>query len=549
MADDEKPKKQYINAHTHIFTKNHVPKYIGRGILPDPLWRMASTGRIINVVRLVFPRYNDPIARFMRFWKGWRNRIRTLVYHHAALRSLIFLINFLLSLLVLIIILDLAFSYYGIEWPWFTAIRNVIEANFFPGFFSHSIRYWILLIAFLTFRSVRKIIFSILDYFLKLPGPRTMDLLYRMMNIGIYADYAQQMDVFNKLMDNYPEHTKFVVLPMDMEYMGAGKANFSYEQQMEDLKNIKRNQKFSDIFIPFVFAEPRRADDEPGYIDYNLDLLENHDFAGVKMYPALGYYPFDKNLLRLFHYAQEHDLPIMTHCIMGSVYYRGRKKPEWDYHPVLTFRTHHEEKPLPLYGYDNYEFSAQFTHPLNYECLLDPQLFRRLLDTYRDDQLNELFGYDPDSGTPPAQNLSRLKICFAHFGGVSEWYRFMNNDRSDFENRFLTDPHATFELHPGTTQTLWNNTSWYALIRNMFNKYENTYADISYILHDNRMFPILRDLLNIDGIKERILFGSDFYVVRQKETDKQMWVELKSALTRAEFELITVDNPRRYLNL
>src|SRR6185436_827568 len=63
-------------------------------------------------------------------------------------------------------------------------------------------------------------------------------------------------------------------------------------------------------------------------------FIEKKKFNGFKIYPALGYYPFDVQLLPLWKYAADHQIPILTHCIRGTIFYRGSKKTEWDYHPV-----------------------------------------------------------------------------------------------------------------------------------------------------------------------------------------------------------------------
>ena len=51
--------------------------------------------------------------------------------------------------------------------------------------------------------------------------------------------------------------------------------------------------------------------------------------------PALGYYPFDPLLLPLWKYAEQNNLPILTHCVRGPMYYRGNKERAWDYHPIF----------------------------------------------------------------------------------------------------------------------------------------------------------------------------------------------------------------------
>ncbi|MBK9961224.1 MAG: hypothetical protein IPP06_07755 [Saprospiraceae bacterium] len=55
------------------------------------------------------------------------------------------------------------------------------------------------------------------------------------------------------------------------------------------------------------------------------EYIEINKLNGFKIYPALGYYPFDEELLLLWKYAADHQIPIMTHVIKGTVFYRDRK--------------------------------------------------------------------------------------------------------------------------------------------------------------------------------------------------------------------------------
>jgi hypothetical protein len=91
-----------------------------------------------------------------------------------------------------------------------------------------------------------------------LPGKQTKQLLGRYINIGRYARYERQDNIFRRIKNQYPEGTGFVVLPMDMEFMGAGKVRKPYRKQMEELATIKASKPFSEIIYPFVFVDPRR---------------------------------------------------------------------------------------------------------------------------------------------------------------------------------------------------------------------------------------------------------------------------------------------------
>lgn len=121
----------------------------------------------------------------------------------------------------------------------------------------------------------------------------------------------------------------------------------------------------------------------------------------------------------------------------------------------------------------------------------------------------------------------KLRICFGHFGGD--------------EN--LTSP----DIVPG---------SWTAVILELMTAYPGVYADISY--HDDPMngaaaeknyFAHLSRLLQQPTLQDRILFGSDFFLVRQRVRDDNLWRYFETRLTPQEFQQITEANPARYLGV
>ncbi|NML71694.1 hypothetical protein HHL23_18100 [Chryseobacterium sp. RP-3-3] len=68
-------------------------------------------------------------------------------------------------------------------------------------------------------------------------------------------------------------------------------------KQLDELKALKRIK--SKTCLPFVFADPRRIRDDHTYFDVIRNCITNEGFRGIKTYPALGYYPFDKDILPL----------------------------------------------------------------------------------------------------------------------------------------------------------------------------------------------------------------------------------------------------------
>lgn len=81
----------------------------------------------------------------------------------------------------------------------------------------------------------------------------------------------------------------------------------------------------------------------------------------------------------------------------------------------------------------------------------------------------------------------------------------------------------------------------------MNKEYPNVYADISFIIYDPNIISLLKSSLAVPHLQDRILYGTDFYVVRQKGNDKKFWLDIQAHLTPAEMKLIAVDNPAEFI--
>ena len=119
----------------------------------------------------------------------------------------------------------------------------------------------------------------------------------------------------------------------------------------------------------------------------------------------------------------------------------------------------------------------------------------------------------------------RLKICFGHFGGGE------GLAGADLPDR----------------------TSWTGQILNLMEDHAGVFADISY--HDDpmaggpaeaRYFENLQKLLRKDVIKDRILFGTDFFMIRVRLKDKNYWSYFNDHLG-PDFDTIARVNPQRFL--
>lgn len=578
-------KDPIINCHTHIFTGDHVPPYLAKTFLPGFIQWLVSLRLIIFLFRTW---YKGP---YKWQFKPWYKKIAQLAYKTKVSISRYFLPD--LFYWVFGIWLTLQLFYWVSESISLNSgtsgwLRNMLiylegKGLFLKGLnlFTKLILFLILWLIFPTGRNVVLFLLKKIYSFINiLPGKLTRELFHRYLTIGRFAFYSTQAGIFRRLNYQYPAGTAFVILPMDMEYMDAGMVKSGFATQMNDLKKLKK--ALPDTVFPFIFIDPRRINANDGFLEFKrginghlivdrdgkiqLDVcmvkeyIEDNNFSGFKIYPALGYYPFDESLLLLWLYAAQNHIPIMTHCIRGTIFYRGKKQLSWDQHPVFRQSAgNHEYIPLLLPEVANKDFSVNFTQPLNYLCLLEEELLKEVLNQKSISTVTKkAFGFKSMS-QPLDRNLVDLKICFAHFGGDDEWKRYFELDRDNYSTQIIKNQHIgiTFltdqkgEKRPGKIEQLWKYTDWYSIICSMMIQFPNVYSDISYIAHDNAIHSLLKRTLAKSNkkLRTRVLFGTDFYVVRNHKSEKQILADTMAGLTEEEFDLIARINPRSYLGI
>ena len=95
------------------------------------------------------------------------------------------------------------------------------------------------------------------------------------------------------------------------------------------------------------------------------------------------------------------------------------------------------------------------------------------------------------------------------------------------------------------------NKNWVSRIAGLLSDgtYPNLYTDISYtIFKFDDHIPLLRMFLKDEKIRDRVLFGSDFYMTRQEAlSEKAVSIRLRDALGEDDFHQIAHVNPRRWL--
>lgn len=582
-----KPKNEnpIINCHTHTFIGKSVPPYLAKTFLPFPLYYIFTIPLIVGICRFWYTNKKSP---YQWQFQDWYKNLQKAFYFYRMLLYRSFVVGKLITILNLIIayhaILYIAFWMEGILWN-----SNIKKDGYLYDLklwlVSHHLIYLpktpflaiiVILFAFFFISNSRKLIIFLLKKMVSalgvLPDTSTLTFLKRYINIGRFAYYKEQSRIFSSLKGQYEPTTGFVVLPMDMEFMEAGKpkAEGEFAKQMADLHHLKTTNKTTPVY-PFVFIDPRREKvDQKDFLKWTAtngtvtlgdcfvkEYIEGHGFNGFKIYPALGYYPFDTKLLPLWKYAADNQLPITTHCIRGTIFYRGSKKKEWDFHPIFEqINNKKVVSPLFLPEQKNIDFINNFTHPLNYLCLLEETLLRKVIAKCEDNSVKTLFGFT-DLNTPLLYNLDHLKLCFGHYGGDDEWKKFFEKDRYHYANQVITNPKRGINFldfkDPNdlvdNLERIWKHVDWYSIITSIMLQKDHIYSDISYTVHENSIFSLLKRTLNQDKLKDRVLYGTDFYVVRNHKSEKEIVMDLQAALTEEEFNLIARENPREFLNI
>jgi predicted TIM-barrel fold metal-dependent hydrolase len=302
--------------------------------------------------------------------------------------------------------------------------------------------------------------------------------------LHISYEYGSQESVFELVRSYYPRDTRFVVLPMDMELMNAGKVKEPIDMQHARLAELR--DKYPDLVIPFAAADARHDD----VVEKTTRFLGEQRFRGIKLYPPIGYHPNDPALRPLYDYAVEHRIPVMTHCSRpASVQYRGE--------PTERMR-------------------------------IDPMTGGRLsLDR---EQLLTFFT-DPDAYVPILDAHPTLTICLAHFGGAGEWEAFLDDpwDATSATGEKSWLAKIMDMIKSGKYENLYTDISY------------TVFANEEYAY-------LLKVLLSDEKLSGRVLFGSDFYVVENAELEeRRRSVRVRAVLGEELWQAIAHDNPTSYL--
>lgn len=273
---------------------------------------------------------------------------------------------------------------------------------------------------------------------------------------------ATQEKIFDQLVDYYTPwgDVRFVVLTMDMEMMQGGPVPSNLLTQLDEIIRLRSKGNNADRILPFICIDPRnpRYLNGDSIVDFVKPYFEKYGFIGIKLYPALGYFPQDAKMFPLYRWCANNCVPIITHCITGVIHYRG---------DVSALPPVNSPGNVPYVADNNSSdpkiYQRNFTQPRNYSAILS--------------------------------EIPNLKICLAHYGDDKE---------------------------------LIAGKGWPQEINALIQKYPNVYTDMSYIIENTGTFPAIQKSLSTPVLEDRVLFGTDYYVVSKAKLENELANDFRS---------------------
>lgn len=365
-------------------------------------------------------------------------------------------------------------------------------------------------------KSGRKIIHGLNNIFTSRNSNRRseVDKYISFLDVGTEAS---QLEVFKRAFEaglNFDPDIRIVALTMNMDYMDSQPSvkQISFETQLEVVKDIKRY--YPANFFPFLGIDPRhkagnnlvhwaRPYMETGVTDPKTSKAYPY-FSGFKLYPALGFFPFDPRLEQLYQYAENNRLPVMTHCTRSGSQYIGNQIENLI--PLTP-------PMISMEGNNNIE-TARTSIRQRIKAFKDKGWIRNS-KLGANDIACDLFG-NPENYIPVLEKYPSLKLCLAHMGGSSEILdapKVKRNELGDI--RFIDTP------------------GWFIRITEMMKVYPNLYTDISYTLSDfgntdgavyKRIVAFLNTPDNFGNLLgDRVLFGTDFFMTEQENRELKLY--------------------------
>lgn len=144
-----------------------------------------------------------------------------------------------------------------------------------------------------------------------LVGGKVSDI-FEAISIGMQPNITEVAD---HLLDGMDKNDTFVALMLDI--VGTEENERDGRTFMRQIKEtVEASLQRPGRILPFISVNPKR----PTHFDLMKKAIEQHGFVGVKLYPSLGYKIDCDDLLKVYDYCHETDVPLLTHCSPGGFY-------------------------------------------------------------------------------------------------------------------------------------------------------------------------------------------------------------------------------------
>ena len=412
--------------------------------------------------------------------------------------------------------------------PFTNAHAHIFTAKHAPDYFlktairNTSLAIWV--DAFLQKRQTRDIV-KVIGKLLFWRTPAKREVLERYLQFVQIGTSSTQQDIFEKIDKPYRKFGdhRIIVLSQVLDYLDLERTSNHKNifTQVEEIVAIKRNAAYQNSIYPFLGIDPRMTGvDLPAWVKKYIHA--DYGFCGIKIYPAAGYFPFDKRLDDIWKWAEENQIPVMTHCTRVGSFYLGKM-----------------ESILNAGGVD--AIATDPAHPRM------TSIKTRVNNVLADSSIRQknltwcnVFGH-PENYIPVLDRYPHLKLCFAHLGGANEvlHYYSLPNKRENYPT--------------------YMNDNWYSAVLSLMKTYPNIYADISYTLSSKEALSEISKEFRLDDkpgipfekrIINRLLYGTDFYMTQQEETGEEPNLQQMffNAFTEEEAILLAYINPSKYLD-
>lgn len=266
------------------------------------------------------------------------------------------------------------------------------------------------------------------------------------------------------------------------------------------LETIAAAIKYPLEYFPMYHYDPRRfAKRDDGWETIYKDIVTKDQpgtFVGFKMYTALGFKPLDSKLqsqlTKFYLNCEKKEIPVLCHCSPSGMcshdidfYYKIDKNAKTEYKRWYWFDRKKD------WFYDNF---------------VSPEAWKKqVLEKY-----------------------PKLKLCLAHFGGGSSYWADWKKNTNKLEKKGLLNGISfdkEFLIEGWYTAQDNSKDNWIKQIVDIIeeqdegkDKHPNFYTDISYHFlhqHDEEFTWLLE---NHPKVKDRILFGTDWYMTELDST-------------------------------